>query len=408
MFVKMNPLLLVVLLGCLVATASCTDDKPKNSCDLLNLEPDPPGKWYLGDFHVHATDASNDTGGDSSPEAIQQRAMAMELDFVVLTDHSNSTGSDVTTTYEDPALFNQGPEFPFWNTCAQLSVPGQFLMIDGNEISPVAEANSTPTGHIGCIPDNLATFDQSGAFIDRPRGTVSGGNALQQAKERGCFTVINHPFAITPWIAYDWTGDDYDAIEIWNGTIGYDPWDVRGRDIWRCDLLMGKNTGAIGGSDNHRIFTAPPGSNLDPALGYPTTAVFAQSFTWESIMEGVKAGKTAIFEGSSRLFIDGYNEQGCRDESTATRIIRLRGNVDTELDSTRIILTRATACTDTRPSHLAIPVIQEDTLFVKTVYNGEGFDLRVSINGEKGVYSAILLPNTQAHYGALTRAIIIR
>jgi hypothetical protein len=393
----------------LLSIAACKDDNnPDANCDVLTLEADPVGQWYLGDFHVHASGASNDTGGDSSPEAIQERAIAMGLDFLVLTDHSNSTGSDASTTDEDPLLFNQGPEFPYWDLAAQLTLPGQFLMIDGNEISPVAETNSQPTGHIGCIPEDLNTFDRTGAFTDRPKGTVTGGNALQQAKDRGCFTIINHPYAITPWIVYDWSSYNYDAIEIWNGTIGYDPWDIRGRDIWRCDLLNGKNTIAVGGSDNHRVFTDPPGSGLDPALGYPTTAVFASQLTWPSIMEGVKAGKTAIFEGDSRLFIDGYNDKGCREEGNNTRIIRLRGTVDSHLDSTQIVLTRATGCNDPRPDHLIIPQVLEDTLLHQTVYGGANFDLRVNITGLPGVYSAVLLPNEQAHYAALTRAIVIQ
>lgn len=405
-FIKHSTLLYLILGLTAICFTACnnTDD---NTCNPIALEEDPPGKWYLGDFHVHATGASNDTGGDSSPQAIQQRAITMGLDFLVLTDHSNSTGSDATTTYEDPALFNQGPEFPYWDTCGQLSIPEQFIMVDGNEISPVSENNSQPTGHIGCIPNDLASFDRSGAFTDRPKDAVTGGNALQQAIDRGCFTVINHPYAITPWIIYDWTGYNYDAIEIWNGTIGFDPWDIRGRDIWRCDLLAGKSTVAVGGSDNHRIFTDAPGSGLDPALGYPTTAVFAADFTWSSIMEGLKAGKTAIFEGNSRLFIDGYNEKGCRNETPDMRIIRLRGSVDSHLDSTRVVLTRATACTDPRPDHLAIPQVQEDTLLLQTVFGGQNFDFRVVIAGEKGVYTALLQPNAQAHYAALTRAIVI-
>src|SRR5690606_15787840 len=67
------------------------------------------GQWWAGDFHVHATGASNDTGGDSLPEDIAMVAQQRGLDFVVLTDHSNSTGSDPSTTDEDPLLFNMGP-----------------------------------------------------------------------------------------------------------------------------------------------------------------------------------------------------------------------------------------------------------------------------------------------------------
>jgi hypothetical protein len=126
-------------------------------------EVDPAGQWYRGDLHVHATDASNDTGGDSYPSDIKQKAQEAGLDFVVLTDHSNSTGSDPDTTYEDPALFNMGPEFPYWDSAAMLTDLGNFLMICGNELSP-RHPGSEPTGHIGCLPFNLNTFDQNYVF----------------------------------------------------------------------------------------------------------------------------------------------------------------------------------------------------------------------------------------------------
>jgi len=117
-----RPLLLALLLslGCQPASPS----NPLVDRDPAGFERPPAGEWLLGDLHVHATGASNDTGGDSHPAAIAQRAKEMGLDFVVLTDHSNSTGSDPSTTDEDPILFNQGPEFVFWDEAAALSVPG--------------------------------------------------------------------------------------------------------------------------------------------------------------------------------------------------------------------------------------------------------------------------------------------
>ena len=36
--------------------------------------------------------------------------------------------------------------------------------------------------------------ENGGAFIDRPRGEVTGGQALAQALDRGCFAVVNHPW----------------------------------------------------------------------------------------------------------------------------------------------------------------------------------------------------------------------
>ncbi len=395
------------LLTTAIFLSACKDDDNTPNC-LPDFEADPPGRWYFGDFHVHATGASNDTGGDSYPPDIKAIAVERGLDFLVLTDHSNSTGSDHTTTEEDPALFNQGSEFPYWSTTQSLS-DDNFLMISGNEISPVAEEDnlSQPTGHIACIPMDLATFDTTVVFIDRPRGTVTGAQTVQQAKDAGCFAILNHPYSLTPWIAFDWTSYDYDAIEIWNGTIGYDNWDKTARDIWLCDLLAGRKTVAVGGSDNHRIFTPIPGVVLDPALAYPTTAVYAQRLEWTAIMESLKAGQTMIFEGNSRLQIDAYNEQGCFNESRNTRWIRLRGKADENLTTPKVLAFRFTDCEDFRPGFEA-PILAADTLLIQDVQANTDFDIQIPINGESGVYTAQVMGEpTQGHYWALGRAVVI-
>ncbi len=388
---------------------ACKKDSPdsNNSPCIGQFEADPPGQWLLGDFHVHASGASNDTGGDSWPVDIKRVAQERGLDFLVLTDHSNSTGSDASTTEEDPALFNQGPEFPYWDLCDSLTEAGHFLMVDGNEISPVTtdDERFKPTGHIGCIPMNLDTFDPSVVFIDRPKGALTGKEVLDQALDAGCFAIINHPYAPNSWIAYDWTSYDYHAIEVWNGTLGFDVFDERGRDIWICDLLSGRMVTAVGGSDCHRVNIDAPGSGLDPAIGYPTTAVFAENFDWSSIIEGLQAGKTSIFEGDTRLFIDGYTSDSCRAVNTDIQIVRLRGTVDSRLDEPILYLTQSTACQDMRPDMLA-PTISRDTLLVQALSVGETFDISISIQGnKKGVYLGEIQGDW--HYGALSEAIVI-
>lgn len=384
---------------------TCKKDENIKSC-LPDFEPDPPGNWYFGDFHVHATGASNDTGGDSYPTSIQKTAIQRGLHFLVLTDHSNSTGSDAYTTQEDPNLFNQAPEFTYWDSTALLSTPN-FLFIDGNEISPVNDNNMIATGHIGCIPKNLQTFDKSKPIIDRPKSTVTGGNALQQATDMGCYTIINHPYSIAKWIAYDWTSLNYNALEVWNGTIGYDEWDKHGHDAWVCDLLSGKKITAIGGSDTHRVFTTPPGSGLDPAIGYPTTAVFAEELSWNSLINGLEQGKTSIFEGNSRLFIDGYNITGCIQEDKNMTWIRLRGQLDANCDTATLVLTNATACADTRPSYNTYPSLTQDTLFIENIIAGKQFDYKIAVVAPKGVYTAQLIGKNTFHYAALSRAIVV-
>jgi len=397
MIKSIYPFLLILLV-----ISSCKKDNGKCGD---TWEDDPAGSWYAGDMHVHATGASNDTGGDSYPEDIKRVAMERGLDFVVLTDHSNSTGSDVTTTDEDPALFNQGPEFPYWDSAAFYS-DNNFLMIDGNEISPVNPDNFIPTGHIGCIPMDLNTFNKDYVFTDRPKGTVNGENILHQATVAGCFKILNHPYAITRWIAYDWTSYDYDAIEIWNGTAGFDQFgDEYAYHAWICDLLAGRQVTPIGSSDCHRVKTAPPGSGLNPALGYPSTAVFAQSLTWNNIMHGLKKGDVAIFEGESRLYINDYTEDKCHAYGNDIYWIRLRGKADSKLQDAVLKLYFYTSCTDTRPNIDDYPVAAGTVEHEVTLTPGESFDIAVEVTGGKGIYNATL-KGSGYHYFAISKAIV--
>jgi hypothetical protein len=384
---------------------SCKDE-PKDSACADTWEADPAGNWYLGDMHVHATGASNDTGGDSYPGDIANMAKQRGLHFVVLTDHSNSTGSDATTTDEDSTLFNQGPEFPYWDSAAYYT-DNNFLMVCGNEISPVNPSNSVPTGHIGCIPADLNTFNKNYVFTDRPKGAVTGADVMSQATAAGCFKILNHPYAPTKWIAYDWTSFDYDAIEIWNGTIGYDEWDGYAYNAWICDLLSGKQVTPIGSSDNHRVNTAPPGMFLDPALGYPVTAVFASSLTWDNIIAGMKKGDVALFEGESRLFINDYNESKCHAKGNNIEWIRLRGKVDPNLQDPVLKLHFFTACTDPRPGLVGYPELIGNVIHEVALTIGETFDIAVKVSGGTGVYNAMLKGYGQ-QYVAISKAVVAK
>mgnify|MGYP000526858237 CR=1 FL=1 len=369
---------------------------------------------------MHATGASNDTGGDSFPADIKAAALERGLYFVVLTDHSNSTGSDTTTTEENPDLFNMGPEFPLAMEAAMLSEPGTFLMIDGNEISPVldGEMPTQPTGHVGCAPMDLETFDyeSDAPFIDRPRGTIPGGNGLAQALDRGCFAVLNHPYANAPWTAFDWTpsgrGDEanpwgYHAMEVWNGTLGFGGDDLQAWDAWRCDLVKGRSVTPIGASDNHRVHQSPPGRLFDPALGYPNTMVFAEDGTWDGIVAGLLAGQVAIGEGESRLFLDMYGEDGRRAEDSSARWLRIRMRLDPFFDrAANVRVTRAFGCDDPRPTPLVPVTVQDEVLVDQPIPPGVDFDVAIPITGEPGVYTAFLEMRAQ-HYGAMSRALVI-
>ncbi len=410
---------------CLIAVFAligCSDDKgsnnanstPNNTNNTNDMQVDladgelqartREGSWLGGDFHVHATGASNDTGGDSTPERIKEVAIERGLDFVVLTDHSNSTGSDVTTTDEDPDLFNMGPEFPFWQRVAMLT-DETFLMIDGNEMSPVEEGEvpTQPTGHIGCYPRDLETFDPNISFTDRPRGTVDSANIVGQARDAGCFVTLNHPFGPAPWVAFDWTTYDYDAIEIYNGSLGWDTFDYQAMQAYLCDVSLGRDVTALGGSDNHRVNIEPPGDLSNPPLGWPTIYVFASDFSWPSIIEGMDNGMTSVSDTGAPLELDFFGADGTwlgmpGDEVDAaqTTQFRLRGTLaNTDKDRVLWVLEVAPdSCDDKREvGRIFYPEVAWNVVFETTLDEQGEFEFVEEFEAKPGhAYIAWLRP----------------
>lgn len=406
---------LLLLIPLLTILAACGDDDsccrpPKNNS----------ARWLAGDFHVHTSVGSNDTrypdgSVRSFPEAIRDLALARGMSFVVITDHSNSTGSRVDTTVEFEDLWNMGPEFPLWETAAALSSE-TFLMIDGNEISPVSTLEPalcpdcstvgtgqlTPTGHIGCVPLDLATFDQSGAFIDRPPGTITGGQSVAECKLRGGFAIINHPFyRSTPWIDYDWTSYDYDAIEVYNGSVGYSSFDASAYDAYLCDRLAGRRVVAVGGSDNHRTplaYDDAVTTSAGPPLGLPATSILADDLTWPEIVDGLLAGRIVIHEIGTFIEYE-VTDSGGRVVAAvgdtmgtpgAVSTFRLRGTSPLEQE-VRVYRAAPDSCTERRQVGRDIaPQVDKQIVYRQRVCLSGAceFELDAELTLEAGLYFA--------------------
>jgi hypothetical protein len=254
---------------------------------------------------VHATGGSNDTDDRSYPRDIAAVARQRGLGFVIVTDHSNATGSmgfgDDVENHP-----NLGPEFTWRAEAARLTVPGEFVMLVGNEISPIAVlgAIGPPRGHVGCLPrtgDSFGSVPDTFAFIDRPEGVIPGGDGVASCKGIGGFAVVNHPYSFVPWIAYDWTSFEYDGIEVWNGGLQFDAWDLKGVQAWWCDRSLGRVVAPIGASDCHRAYQEPPGTLTDPSLGVARTRVFVTALTPEAVAAGLSAGRTIVHDEKASL-----------------------------------------------------------------------------------------------------------
>lgn len=247
------------------------------------------------DLHVHSSVGSNDTGGDGTAAALAEAMTAAGLDVVWVTDHSNSLGSMDCADVEDCP--NQGPEVPVadWPD-------GVFL---GAELSP-RDTGSEARGHVGCLPRASAGFVGLDAFIDRPFGEVSGKQSVDQCLAVGGFAIINHPknISVAAHLDYDWTSEDFDAIEVYNGTLGYDPWDEEALLAWEQRVADGRPVVPVGGSDSHRWSSRPTTRGQNPGLGWPTTHL--RVLDGEAPIDAVIAGRTVIAEPGTTLELVAY------------------------------------------------------------------------------------------------------
>ena len=278
---------------CTAGLSGCTD---------THSTPERAGAWFSVDPHVHSAIGSNDADAQSSLEAIAEVAMARGLAMAIVSDHSNSAGSMDCPTGDAEDCINQGPEFPA-SAAAKLESNADFTLRVGVELSPVEslETTSEPTGHIGCLPTERSSFETvDEPAIDRPAGAVDGGDGIDWCHRHEGFAVVNHPFSIAAWLNYDWSSDDYDAIEVFNGGGRFDAGDWDAVMAWACDAINGKPTVAVGGSDTHRALTAsPPPGLLDQAIGYPTTWVRAEHSG--GILGNLASGHTVVSDPETSL-----------------------------------------------------------------------------------------------------------
>ena len=251
------------------------------------------GRWYRGDLHMHTCHSDGSVGRQSgegrSPGPVfrtAEAAAAKGIDFIAVTDHN--------AVSHHHSLRELQPHFD------------RLLLIPGVEITTF-RGHAGVLGAIGFVEFRLTS---------RHLPTVRD---LQDAvgRQHGLF-VVNHPCLPSNehCMGCGWTaeGTDWsrvDAIEVVNGGAvraqgGKVEGPFNGLPFWEARLNEGWRITAIGGSDNHRPDDDP---KSHPEVGFPTTAVFAESLSERAILDGIRAG---------RVFIDLEGVAGRALELTAT------------------------------------------------------------------------------------------
>ena len=343
--------------------------------------------WYATDLHVHSSLGSNDAGEESTVDAIADVAKERGLAMVVITDHSNSAGSMDCPSGDVEDCPNQGPEFP-----ALAIADGTSVQV-GVEASPVValSGGQEARGHIGCLPRKPTGFEgETDPLVDRPVAEIAGGSAVGWCQRRGGLAVVNHPFSVAGWLAYDWSSMAYDAIEVFNGGARFDAWDWSAVQAWVCDVSEGRAVVPVGGSDTHRIHTStPPEGPLDQALGYPTTWVWAEDGTPESIMTGLVSGQTIVADPRTRLAVKTWTDSTeARPGQTlmvAGQTFALEVGVQVEAEGLilEIVDAFSGACiTDSRSEDGAVPEVEPRILRSRALAPGEAIVETLDVDAE--------------------------
>ncbi len=210
-------------------------------------------RWLAGDLHTHTVHSD---GAMTVPE-LARFAAGQGLDFIAITDHNT-----ISHHAELPAA----------------AAAHQIVLLPGQEVTSIA-------GHAGAL-GNVG-------WIDFRRDADSW---LAAAERRGGLLSINHPIGghvswTMPMIRRP------PLLEVWHWSW-LDPRWTNSLAWW---LAWDPAATPVGGSDWHR-----PGSDAPP--GSPTTWIEAAAAEPDALLDGLRAGRTAISatrDGPVLLRVDG-------------------------------------------------------------------------------------------------------
>ncbi len=235
-------------------------------------------RWYRGDLHMHTCHSDGTVGSQSGARRVPgpvyrtvEAAAARGVDFIAVTDHN--------AVSHHHSLRELQPYFD------------KLLLIPGVEITTF-QGHAGVLGAVGFVEFRLTS------------GRLPQVTDLQDAvaRQHGLFA-INHPALPSNehcmgcgWAAQ---GTDYariDAVEVVNGGAmqaqgGVADGVLSGVPFWEARLNEGHRITAIGGSDNHKPDIDP---EAPPAVGSPTTVVWAVNLSERAILDAIRAGRAFV------------------------------------------------------------------------------------------------------------------
>ncbi len=243
-------------------------------------------RWLTGDTHVH----SEHSDGKLSVEALIERAMGLNFDFLCLTDHNTTSQNRVIAGMNAPLTL----------------IPGMELTTDRGHVNFL--------GLTQPVERFLPHFSEQDITAK-----------MDEARRNGARIGINHPFChYCPWML-PFRGHDW--LELWNG-----PWDATGNEMtfqyWLQLLYDGIKVPVTAGSDFHK----------EKGQILPRISVRTRSAEREDILRGLERGQSYLQSDSdTRLNRFVMGDAGIGDTSDSAL---LQVNLDTRPDNQVLLYTQ--------------------------------------------------------------------
>lgn len=225
--------------------------------------------WYRGELHCH----SQHSDGDATVDDIIRAALALNLDFLAITDHNDLTHHARMAAFADV----QRPPITLIPGCEMTTYHGHW----------------NAWGMDDWAEFRIATADQM-------------QRAMHEARRRGALVSCNHPRTYgPPWDYADVT--TFDCLEVWNGPWLLNNWEAL--DTWERLLRQGRRITAVGGSDMHSLVGR---DGAIAQLAHPITWIHTpHAPTPRALLTALQAGHCVLSEAPDgpRVFLQAGGAQ---------------------------------------------------------------------------------------------------
>jgi hypothetical protein len=298
--------------------------------------------WFSGGVHLH----TRHSDGEFSTEEVCRRAREAGHDFVVITDHNN------TTHQLDP-----------------VDVPG-LLRLVGEEVT-------TPGGHASVLG--------IGGWRDQVDFRLIAGDErirdlVRAANERGALFAINHPRA--DCLGCSWEHNISAGVAAMEISAFAPAERAAAMALWDSLLQRRKRIVGIGSSDWHRT---------DHPIGAASVRVWAAELSEKAILDAIRAGRVVVMADGATpppelVVRSGSAEARIGDDLTVSRgaTATIEVTVPRALARGRVDLVQDGAIVDSAP--IASAPIRFERTVVKDAY------LRVHVHAVDGSPVAVTNP----------------